>query len=173
MPDWPQEQQQAFIDLPVKFPKLVQIGISVDDVTSPKTPIYNCVAYAAQDETQPWWPMPQHLAPRYYYWPPGLPRQIIPTVENFFNAFETLGYERCSTGAREEGFEKVTIYVRNGVPKHMARELGDGIWYSKLGDEQDIRQHVFDAVENPVYGDARYFMRKPLPAPVANENEQA
>jgi hypothetical protein len=44
----------------------------------------------------------------------------------------------------------------------MARELGDGIWYSKLGDEQDIRHYVLTAVESPTYGEAKYFMRKPL-----------
>ena len=44
----------------------------------------------------------------------------------------------------------------------MAREIGNGVWYSKLGDEQDIRHHVFDAVENEIYGEARYFMSRPL-----------
>jgi hypothetical protein len=162
MANWRQEQQQAFAGLGLVFPKLLPAGFTIDDVTSPKTPVYNCIAYAAKDETRPWWPMPQHFGPRYFYWPPDLPRQIIPTVENFFSAFEKLGYERCSTSDHEEGFEKVVLYVKNGVPKHMAREIGDGVWYSKLGDEQDIRHHVFDAVENQIYGEARYFMRRPL-----------
>ena len=44
----------------------------------------------------------------------------------------------------------------------MARELGDGVWYSKLGDEQDIRQHTLTAIESDRYGKATYYLRKPL-----------
>lgn len=164
MPDWQKEKQQAFAELPAVFPRLLPAGFAINDLTSKKTPVYNCIAYAAKDETQPWWPMPLHMSfPKYFYWPPDLPRQIIPTVENFFRAFEKLGYERCATGAREHGFEKVAIYVKNDVPQHMARELGDGVWYSKLGNEQDIRHHSLDAVENRTYGTAEYFMRKRMP----------
>jgi hypothetical protein len=158
-----QEKRQALTGLPQIFPKLPQAGFAVDDVTSSETLDYNCIAYAAKDESRPWWPMPQWLSIRYYYWPPDLPREYPATVGNFFKAFEKLGYKRCSDGSHEIGFEKVAIYVdANDVPTHMARELGDGIWYSKLGDLQDIRHHTLSAVENPDYGQAKYFMRKPL-----------
>ena len=164
---WDEERQWAVINLPTGWPNLDRIGFSVDDVTSRHTPVYNCIAYAAKDDTQPWWPVPEWLlqlpGARYYHWPPGLPRNDPATVENFFQAFSLLGYKRCKTGKRELGFEKVAIYVdANEEPKHMARELGDGVWFSKLGDCQDIRHHALDGVETVEYGRARYFMRKRL-----------
>ncbi|SRR6266498_3617854 len=166
MPVSNQEKQNAFADLSPCFPKLLAVGFLPDDVTSEGTPIYNCIAYAAKDDTRPWWPMPHWMSSRYYYWPPHLPRQVVATKDNFLRAFDWLGYELCKTGKRERGFEKVVLYVdANDAPKHMARELGDGVWYSKLGDEQDIRHHTFDAVENQIYGVAQYFMRKRLNAP--------
>ena len=157
-----QEKHDAFAILPPIFTKLIPSGFTLADVTSEGTARYNCIAYAAKDESQPWWPMP-HGSLRYFYWPPGLPRQSVPTKENFFRAFEGLGYKKCKSRKYNPKFERVVLYVdNNDVPTHMARELGDGIWYSKLGNEQDIRQHTFDAVENQIYGTAKYFMRKRL-----------
>lgn len=159
----PQEKQQAFSILTLVFPQLDAVGFKPEDVTSTETIAYNCIAYAAKDETQPWWPMPRELSIRYYYWPEGLPREHPATVGNFLKAFKKLGFKQCRDGNHEWGYEKVAIYVdANGVPTHMARNLGDGIWYSKLGDAQDIRQHTLGAVENPTYGEAKYFMRKIL-----------
>jgi hypothetical protein len=159
----PREKQEALIALPQIFPKLSHTRFTLDDITSEKTEGYNCIAYAAKDESRPWWPAPRWLSLRYYYWPDCLPREHPATVENFFKAFEMLGYEWCQNGKRELGFEKVAIYVDPyGVPTHMAREPGDGVWYSKLGDLQDIRHHVLEALENQAYGKAAYFMRKPL-----------
>lgn len=164
--EWLLEKRQAVIDLPQIFPRLNDAEFGLDDVTSRKTPNYNCIAFAAKDENQPWWPMPDRPGIPgllYYYWPEGLPRERPATVGNFIRAFETLDYRQCRDGKPEWGYEKVAIYVdKNDVPTHMARELGDGIWYSKLGDEQDIRHHILSAVENADYGEAKYFMRKPL-----------
>jgi len=161
--EWLREKRQAFDELPRSFPNLLTAGFVLDDVTSRKTPTYNCIAYAAKDENQPWWPSPALAGIRYYHWPEGLPRESTPTARNFIRAFESLGYKQCRDGTREWGYEKVAIYVdTNEVPTHMARELGDGVWCSKLGNEQDIRHHVLTAVENPAYGQAKYFLRKPL-----------
>jgi hypothetical protein len=47
-------------------------------------------------------------------------------------------------------------------PKHMARELADGVWGSKMGDAQDIHHHSLEGIEGDRYGKAEYFMRRPL-----------
>jgi len=160
--DWLQEKIQASKDLPKEFPGLKRLGFGVKDVTSRKTTLYNCIAYAAKDESRPWWPMRQRPGMRYYFWPDHLKR--VSTVSNFLLAFQWLGFEVCASGEHEAGYEKVALYVNeNDEPKHMARELGDGVWYSKLGDEQDIRQHTLTAIENDRYGTAAYYLRKPLP----------
>lgn len=160
--NWDEEQLWALANLPKGFPNLLPNGFKREDVTSPWVIHYNCVAYAAKDETRWWWPSPLFPGAMYTHWPPALPRETTPTVENFFRAFEILGYKECSDGKPEFGFEKVAIYVdSNDVPTHMARELGDGIWQSKLGNLQDIQHHNLDGLEGS-YGTAQYFMRKPL-----------
>ena len=158
---WDDQKRWAFASLPMEWRNLPTVGFTVDDVTSPWTIDYNCIAYAAKDDTQPWWPMPIGLSIRYYHWPPDLPREDPATKENFFRAFEKLEYKRCKNGKRQYGYEKVALYVDGSdVPTHMARELGDGIWHSKLGDFQDIRHHALEAAETVAYGTAKYFMRK-------------
>jgi hypothetical protein len=83
------------------------------------------------------------------------------TIENFYKAFKTREYKPCKTGEYEFGYEKVAVYVdASGALQHMARETGDGVWFSKLGECQDIRHHVLEGVETPSYGEAQYFMRK-------------
>jgi hypothetical protein len=99
-------------------------------VTSAATPQYNCIAWAAGDLTRWWWPS------LIYYWQSNVPR--VETLDAFIAAFATLGYQLCSDGEIQSGFEKVAIYAENGVPKHMARQLRTGAWTSKLGPAWDI-----------------------------------
>ena len=65
--------------------------------------------------------LPTHLG---YTWPDGVPREE--TIDIFVRAFNTLNYEQCRDGHFEEGVEKVALYVQDGVPTHMARQLPDG-----------------------------------------------
>src|SRR5262245_55040082 len=96
--------------------------------TSHATPAYNCVAWAAEDTQRFWWPNPSPP----YYWPPGMPREA--TEARFVEVFRTLGYEPCSDGSLEVGWQKVVIYTDVfGAPTHMARQLNTGLWTSKLG----------------------------------------
>ncbi len=74
------------------FPQLTELGYGI---TSPQTPRYNCIAWAAGDTRRWWWPDPSPFA----YWPPGIPREN--TLPHFIEAFRTLGYEPC----RDAGLE--------------------------------------------------------------------
>lgn len=125
-------------------------------ITSPKTPFYNCIAWAAGDSTRWWWP----LAP--YYWPYSAPREV--TIAAFVAAFATIGYRPCSSGAVEDGLEKVAIYAdRNNRPTHAARQLPDGTWTSKLGKLHDIEHATLRGVEGEDYGAAVLFLSRPSP----------
>jgi len=118
-------------------------------VTSPRTPNYNCVAWAAGEDRRPWWPIPYDTAP--YYWPLG--EQEDESLDVFIECFQSLGYEVCDDENFEPGFEKVAIYVdENGMPSHMARQLASGIWTSKCGDLEDISHQTLSALE----GDRSY-----------------
>ena len=125
--------------------------------TSPPSDRYNCIAWAAgKGPTDPewWWPSPDDSG---YTWPDGVPREA--TVENFVHAFETLGFEVCCNGSIEEGIEKVVLYTKDIEPTHMARQLPDGSWTSKLGLNMDINHTTPEALEGPEYGRVRVFMQ--------------
>src|SRR5262245_58256884 len=109
-------------------------------VSSPATPTYNCIAFAAGRDDRWWWPGP------FSYWPAGVPKDE--TLEAFVLAFGTLGYTVCDDGLPEVGFEKVAIYAdRYGTPTHMARQLNTGIWVSKCGELEDIEHDTLEALE--------------------------
>jgi hypothetical protein len=132
------------------FPGLMQ---SDYDLTSKADDSYNCIAWAANDTTKWWWPGE-------YYWPK--PVQFSESVALFVEAFcECLGYEECESGDLEIGYQKVAIYAISGNVKHMARQLPDGKWTSKLGQWVDI-SHAVHGVEGTGYGKVVQFLRKKI-----------
>lgn len=134
------------------FPKLRQTPWVV---TSPRTDLYNCIAWAAGDVGRWWEPDDRNLG----YWPPGAPRR--PTLDAYIKAFEVLGYELCDAldDALEPGYEKVAIYAEHREPTHASRQLQTGEWTSKCGKGEDIT-HTFAALEGPVYGAPAVVMRR-------------
>lgn len=123
------------------------------EVTSPQTREYNCIAWAADDTENWWWPSVDD------HWPDGVPR--VNTVENFILAFQRLGYEVCDDGDFEAQYEKVALYANANGPQHMARQLASGAWTSKLGAEWDIQHLTAQAVESMIYGEVVLFLRRP------------
>jgi hypothetical protein len=126
-------------------------------VTSPADPTYNCVAWAAGNPTEWWWPL---AAPeRRTFWPAAAPRHV--TVDAFVAALVTVGYSVCTDASLQPGFEKVALFAdENGVPTHAARQLPSGRWTSKLSQSEDI-EHDLRALEGQVYGTAAVFLRRP------------
>lgn len=122
-------------------------------VTSPMTTDYNCIAWAANCTTCRWWPDEYG----FLYWPEDVAREE--TIPAFIAAFETLGYEKCNDGTLEPGYEKVALFAdffKN--PTHMARQLDDGRWTSKLGDWEDIEHEKVEDVSGKPYGEVVCFM---------------
>ena len=66
--------------------------------TSPRSPRYNCIAWAAGDCNNFWWP-------EYGYWPPGVSTDL--TLDSFIAAFQTLGYQTCNGPEYEPNFIKI------------------------------------------------------------------
>jgi hypothetical protein len=97
-------------------------------VTSPSSSDYNCAAWAAHEDDRWWWPDSAGIG----YWPDTSDREE--NVEAFVQVFTALGYAPCDGHELEPGFEKIAIFVNSsGAPTHMARQLSDGRWTSKLG----------------------------------------
>lgn len=124
------------------------------EVTSCYSEEYNCLAYAAGEDDRWWSPLPSPG----YYWPPGIPRKN--TWDSFIAAYATLGFELCEDGQLEEGYEKLAIYGSEfGRPKHVAIQLSDGTWSSKLGKLQDIN-HELLGLEVKEYSQVQRFMKR-------------
>lgn len=134
------------------FPVVVDWGYVV---TSEIDCGYDCIAWAAGDDTRVWWPSPEDGS---VYWPPGVPRAE--TVEAFAAAYGTLGYVPCDNEEHEVGFEKIAIFADScGEPIHAARQLDAENWTSKVGRLQDIR-HPLRALEGSEYGKVVLFMKR-------------
>jgi hypothetical protein len=128
-------------------------------VTSPYDDKYNCIAWAAGDTTNWWWPDAVDN-PDSAHWPPGVPRQE--TLEVFRDAFATLGYTVCDDDQLEAGYEKIALFALAGVPKHAARQLPNGRWTSKLGPMEDI-EHALHDLTGMIYGEVVLIMKRRSP----------
>jgi len=140
-------------DLQGVFPHLVRSAYAI---TSPSTPEYNCIAWAAGDTERWWWP----LAGSFAYWPSNVPVQE--TLDAFIKAFGTLGFIPCENKNIEHGLEKIAMYVDDtGKPTHAARQLPNGRRTSKLGQGQDI-EHELDGLTGPLYGTVAQVLKRPI-----------
>ncbi len=145
------------------FPGLRGTGYQI---TSPQDDKYNCIAWAAGDTTDWWWP-DEPDSPDSAYWPPSVPR--VETLEAFRDAFTTLGYLPCGDDQLEPGFEKIALFALAGVPKHAARQLPNGRWTSKLGPMEDI-VHALQDLAGAVYGSVVLLMKRPVPSSRGGES---
>ena len=139
------------------FPKL---DPSKSAKTSEANRNYNCIAWAAErgaSDSEWWWPDPSGSAG--FHWPDGVEETV--SLGSFIQAFHTLGYESCANGNREAGLQKVVVFVdERRRPTHMARQLEDGRWTSKLGQHIDIVHSSVDALEGRCYGKAVQYMKR-------------
>jgi hypothetical protein len=155
------EKLQAEEDLPSEFENLLP---GTFEITSEWSGVYNCIAFAANDTHRKWWPVPLADARKDRYWPEGAPRTE--KLRSFVRAFEIEGgYQPCDSVELENGVEKIAIFMRGPKPTHMARQLPNGKWASKLGDKEDIHHNSLHEVEGRIYGTvARILCRKTAPS---------
>lgn len=123
------------------------------ELTSPNTPIYNCIAYAAGDHKRIWWPD----AAGNGYWPPQIQRAVTLTV--FRQAFEQLNYKGVKTHIFEIGIENIAIFAKGGQPTNSALQLINGKWSSKFGKEVDISHQLFPS-NGHTYGNVGLIMAR-------------
>lgn len=124
--------------------------------TSPFDEGYNCIAWAAGDTKKWWWPDPLEQL----YWPPEVPRQQ--SLDAFVKAFALLGYSARCDASCETDKHKVAIFVNSSqTPTHAARQLANGKWTSKLGQQIDI-EHELVAIEGPLYGTVAIILAKDI-----------
>lgn len=149
-------ERDARSELEALFPRLRESDYTV---TSAYDTDYNCVAFVAGDRRRRWEPEDRGG----WYWPPDLPREDF-SLANYIACFRFLGFETCDGGGLEAGVEKIAVFVDpKGEFSHVARQLEDGFWSSKLGFYEDISHRApEDLLEGrPVAygGDIRYMAR--------------
>ena len=135
------------------FPNLAKEGY---EVTSVPSDVYNCIAYAAGDETT-WW---SHVAG--YRWPNA---RRTPLIESLVEVFAGLGFEQCDNSDEEESFRKVALYAKGLLWTHAAQQLPGGLWSSKLGPDEDISHPNPEALSGAHYGEVYCIMRGPNSEP--------
>jgi hypothetical protein len=130
-------------------------------VTSKATTQYNCIAWAAGDVLNNWWPDEMDIG----FWPARVSREE--TLPAFVQAYETLGYKLCLDDSLQEGHEKVAIFgigpEGSETPTHAALQLKSGEWTSKLGPFEDISHKSVHDVRGPVYGRVLCYMIRRRP----------
>jgi len=124
-------------------------------ITSPETPEYNCFAWVT-GTTDAWWEPGRT-------WP--IDASTDWNVDVVLKAYESQGFARCQDGASAPGFEKIAVYCNEGgEPTHVAKQLQNGRWSSKLGTWEDVEHDLPDFEgAHPAYGQARVFMKRPRP----------
>jgi hypothetical protein len=154
--------QEARIQMVARPPEFYFPKLSVEgyDKRSDRTTSYNCIAFAAGETNRWWWPADTASG---CYWPEGVPRKN--EIEYFIKAFGLLGYIPCEDDTPEAGFEKLALYVDDeNEPTHMARQLENGRWVSKLGNLEDIEHATLEVLEgntNSEYGKVAQFLKRP------------
>ena len=122
------------------------------DPVSEESEQYNCLAWAAGVNTEWWEPSVDGV------WPDWLAQDLSP--ETLIRLYESLGYERCDSSAREPGFEKIVIYGDQAEYEHAARQLPDGTWTSKLGLGIDINHKTVECLAGGPYGAPLIFLKR-------------
>jgi len=150
-----------FLQLGPLEQRLPRLASSRYEVTSDATNRYNCLAWALGDATRWWAPVDGERT----YWPAEVPREwSLATVQA---VLQLEGFAPCEGGALAEGTGKVALYADEVSATHVARQLPNGRWTSKLGSDCDI-EHELEALEgfddSPVayrYGRIVAFMSRP------------
>lgn len=142
-------------DLEAYWPRLASDPYNI---TSRRSRKYNCVAWVAEDLTQ-WWEPEDRGG---FFWPPGLPKGDF-SLDNYLAAFRTLGFERCADGTLTPDIEKIAVFIDESEFTHVAIQLDDGWWSSKLGHFNDLSHERLESLlrgRPQRYGEVFLFMAR-------------
>jgi hypothetical protein len=95
------------------------------------------------------------------YWPKGV--RDDGSIDCFIELFQKLKYKKINKTdvGLEIFYEKVAIYENIfGHFTHVAKQKCSGIWWSKLGEDQDIYHNTPDGLESSGYGKPEHILKK-------------
>ena len=94
------------------------------------------------------------------YWPPSLARNDL--VFTVMQLFADEGYSLCDDDAVESGYEKIAIYAFISQFTHVAKQLPDGRWTSKMGNREVITHPSLTNLAGGFFGNVHCIMRRPV-----------
>ena len=133
------------------FPNLAGSGY---EITGEPSRGYNCIAWALGIFTKIW-----DCNDPNAYWPPSLPHNQ--EIGTLMRLFAGEGFTLCEDGTLEPGYEKIALYSFAGQFMHVARQLKDGRWTSKLGNREAITHPSPASLAGGFYGNVQSLMRRP------------
>ncbi len=139
-------------DLTAAFPNLADEAF---EILAPPSTRYNCVAYAAGDQTQNW------DYEEDSYWPPWASRND--KQESMVDVFAGLSYQPCDDHRLEQHYVRIALYEKDGIAQHVALQMPNGRWRSKMGSGPLIEHHSPVSLSGRIYGAPTVFMRKATP----------
>lgn len=117
------------------------IPVEALEITSANDLCYNCVAWSLGIDSR--WVQPYaeggvQVAP-WAVWPNAEDRGS--AIEIYTKMYRGEGFVKAIKGVREPGFEKIAIYWDKTSKQflHVARQMEDGSWTSKLGRSSDVK----------------------------------
>jgi hypothetical protein len=123
-------------------------------VTSEWDDNYNCIGFAITNGKLENW---NHLQPNKWI------GQRTPSIHSLVRVCEARDFKRCGMDmSLEPGFEKIALYELRGMYTHAARQLPDGRWKSKLGEDEDIEHDTPECLCGKFYGQVHCIMRREL-----------
>lgn len=147
------------------FPNTVNADVL--EITSPKALTYNCVAWSLGIDShwvEPYLPFGAKVMP-WAVWPNTEDQGL--AIKTYVKMFRGEGFVKASRGNLEVGFDKIVIYWDKASENftHVARQMDDGRWWSKLGRASDV-QHVKPDTLGPIgspsgYGEVWGYMKRP------------
>ena len=126
------------------------------EITNEGSEEYNCIAWAL-GITGSWWGF-QNPGD---YWPPSLPRNQ--EVGTIMRLFANEGCSLCDDDAPEPGYEKIALFSFVGQFTHVARQLENSQWTSKLGNREIITHQATANLAGSFYGNVHCIMRRSNP----------
>lgn len=136
------------------------------EITSPKDLCYNCVAWSLGIDShwvEPYLSNGIKVEP-WAVWPNT--DDVGHDIDTYVKMYRGEGFVKAARGNLEAGFDKIVIYW-NETSKtfnHVARQMEDGQWWSKLGRASDV-QHAKPNTLGPAgspgdYGEVWGYMKR-------------
>lgn len=125
------------------------------EILSPRTPVYNCIAWAMQLNDR--WVDPCMIPG--HWWPDGVVKS--PSPDALIQAFEAVGFTITTDCSIEEGFDKVVLYKDQAKERwtHASRLIEESIEHSKFGEEWD-GSHSANSISGVTYGAPYCYMKR-------------